>query len=653
MKLHRHKLAAVLLMLSASLTSTSLTSCQSSDSNKDNASTQEYEWSDGEVISFTSTVEEIYRGRSEKSPIKLNLGGNFPDQKLTLVFWKSDLPKFGNDFRLDSLLYEEVTVRGKVSFYNGRPQIVVKEPSQLQSRLLRSVPTPPQTSATRQKERKESLSNTSISILYNSPIDSSPSKEANSPIGKALVNVISGAKKSLDIAIYGIRHQEDVFQAVEEAIARGVKVRLVIDKDVNGKSYYSSTPDFVKLVKKYRDDHKADLRVANMSKPNFGAPYWKAPKGFEGPPQALGFMISEDKALIAVHASRDPFPFAGDIMHNKFVIADSSVVWTGSCNVSDSGTGGYNANIGCVINSKSVALHYLDEFELMYVIGKFHRDKNKKHPESPKRFSIKGVDELTIGFCPQNYVVQNSLIPRIEAATESINVSIFYLTHKYITDALIQAKRRGVKIKVIVDATSAQNGYSKHQLLRAAGINVKTENWGGKMHMKACSIDNRYLVLGSMNWTSAGERKNDENYLLVDSPREAAKYNQFFFKLWNSIPAKCLRDDPDPESLASVGSLTDGMDNDFDELADELDPHIEEEAYNTCKLPPYGWANIKDGYGMINGIKYDLILGVTNGDKPQYVLPNHRSYKRLRKNSSYYFPSIDAAKKAGFKKKYK
>ena len=81
---------------------------------------------------------------------------------------------------------------------------------------------------------------------------------------------------------------------------------------------------------------------------------------------------------------------------------------------------------------------------------------------------------------------------------------------------------------MIVDATSAQNGYTKHEVLRTAGISVKVEDWGGKMHMKSAVIDGRWVIAGSMNWTGAGDRTNDENTLVIDSPRHARQYTQFY-----------------------------------------------------------------------------------------------------------------------------
>ena len=38
-------------------------------------------------------------------------------------------------------------------------------------------------------------------------------------------------------------------------------------------------------------------------------------------------------------------------MHNKFFVVDKRFIWTGSANLSDTGTGGYNANIVAELDS--------------------------------------------------------------------------------------------------------------------------------------------------------------------------------------------------------------------------------------------------------------------------------------------------------------
>ena len=76
-------------------------------------------------------------------------------------------------------------------------------------------------------------------------------------------------------------------------------------------------------------------------------------------------------------------------MHNKFFIIDKRFIWTGSANISDTGVGGYNANIVGVLDSIYFARFYTQEFEQMYTLGDHHRQKNQlkkwlKHSEESK-----------------------------------------------------------------------------------------------------------------------------------------------------------------------------------------------------------------------------------------------------------------------------
>ncbi|MDE0450795.1 MAG: phospholipase D-like domain-containing protein [Gammaproteobacteria bacterium] len=183
------------------------------------------------------------------------------------------------------------------------------------------------------------------------------------------------------------------------------------------------------------------------------------------------------------------------------------------------------------------------------------------------------------------YAVQ----PLVARAKSTIDVSIFFLTHKYVTADLIDAHRRGVRVRIIVDATSATNGYTKHELLRVAGLPLKVENWGGKMHAKAAAIDGEFLIVGSMNWTSAGDSANDENTLILRSRRLAAEYGVWFEHLWQSIPDRWLPRGarPDPESPDSRSACADGVDNDFDELVDSDDPGCALRPPPLADLPPH------------------------------------------------------------------
>jgi len=339
-----------------------------------------------------------------------------------------------------------------------------------------------------------------------------PSSSVATSFGKELVKIIENAKSEISFAIYGLRGQDEILQALIKAKNRGVKVRGVVDSDTHGENYYSDTHLLYKNFK----------------------------------------IVSDEKSYI---------------MHNKFFVIDSLIVWSGSSNISDTGTGGYNANNSVVISDANIAAIYLKEFSQMFYEKKFH---NKKEPLTYE--NIQTQDSLvSIYFSPKSKTYENGIEKLIKNARRHIYIPVFYLTHKELSEQLIKAKNRGVEIKIILDATAARNKYSMHTYLRENGIDVKVENFGGKMHAKSVIVDDEFIVSGSMNLTKAGNDKNDENTIIIKNKKLAIEYKSYFLKLWESIPNKYLQKDPNPESLESGNSCKDGIDNDFDHRIDEKD----------------------------------------------------------------------------------
>ena len=107
--------------------------------------------------------------------------------------------------------------------------------------------------------------------------------------------------------------------------------------------------------------------------------------------------------------------------------------------------------------------------------------------------------------------------------------------------------------------------------MRDKGIEVKTENYSGKMHAKAMIIDDKITALGSMNYTNSGNNKNDENVLIIKNNEITRYMKDTFIYLWKKIPDKYLKYDPRAESYESIGSCTDGIDNNFDNKIDADD----------------------------------------------------------------------------------
>ena len=75
--------------------------------------------------------------------------------------------------------------------------------------------------------------------------------------------------------------------------------------------------------------------------------------------------------------------------------------------------------------------------------------------------------------------------------------------------------------------------------------------------------------MGSMNFSNSVENKNDENMLVINNPRLAKRYKEFFNYLWAMIPNRYLKYNTKAESKDSIGSCFDGVDNNFNGKVDK------------------------------------------------------------------------------------
>ena len=139
-------------------------------------------------------------------------------------------------------------------------------------------------------------------------------------------------------------------------------------------------------------------------------------------------------------------------MHNKFFIFDNKIVFTGTMNISNTGSGGYNANTAVLINDFRTANAYKKEFEQLYS-GAFQLSKT----DFSQKIKLNDKTNLYILFSPAANPYEKAISQILKNASKEIFVSIFFLTHKDIIQDLIAAKKRGVDVKIIYDAAGAGN----------------------------------------------------------------------------------------------------------------------------------------------------------------------------------------------------
>ena len=135
----------------------------------------------------------------------------------------------------------------------------------------------------------------------------------------------------------------------------------------------------------------------------------------------------------------------------------------------------------------------------------------------------------------------------IDQAKQELLVAVYAFTHDELAQALVQAKKRGVNVQVVLDrGFDAGNERSKGKFFEAQKIPLRRvaaprapaqDRDGGLMHQKFAVIDRRIVFTGSYNWTHSADRVNDENLLLFrDAGPLAEEYRKAFIQLWERKP---------------------------------------------------------------------------------------------------------------------
>ncbi len=134
------------------------------------------------------------------------------------------------------------------------------------------------------------------------------------------------------------------------------------------------------------------------------------------------------------------------------------------------------------------------------------------------------------------------VIELINNADSIINVVVFearyYESHpegvnRKFSKALIDAAKRGVKITLILDASTWNRGntiknYQYAQWIRPYGIKVLFDDPEVTCHNKLVMVDHTYTVVGSTNWTYYAFEKNNESSVLIKSPEVTRAFEDYF-----------------------------------------------------------------------------------------------------------------------------
>lgn len=219
--------------------------------------------------------------------------------------------------------------------------------------------------------------------------------------------------------------------------------------------------------------------------------------------------------------------------HRKTLVVDSAEGWKAlvtSMNPHDGSS--RHSNVALVVSGNTAvdvlkteqAVGNLSQGEIpMLVIGEFEQAKN-----------LPQVQVLT------EKAILDAILNLIETAKakEQIDLAMFYLSERQIINALIEAKQRGVKVRVLLDPNKDAFGRQKNGIpnrevaseLNDADVTVRWCNTQGEQcHSKMILKSNAQtaeLILGSANFTT----RNLKNYNLETDLRTLGDVNAPVFK---------------------------------------------------------------------------------------------------------------------------
>lgn len=284
------------------------------------------------------------------------------------------------------------------------------------------------------------------------------------PVEALLLDALHNAGESVDAALYDLG-LENVARVLVLLKQKGVRVRVVSDADYEGKPAFEI------------------LKAAGIP-----------------------VVFDHEKSL----------------MHNKFLIIDRKRVWTGSVNLTPRDMGS-NRNNALLIESPEMALEFEKEFLEMFE----HRLFGRNSPENTKSEAFAGDTAVRFFFAPETRA-DLILEKEIRKTEKSIRVAAFAFTHKELLKAMLEKKRQGVTLEILLDRGQAKNPDSVANTLLIQEIPFQLYTGRGKLHHKFMVLDEKTVITGSFNFSKNASLKNDENLLIIENSELAGRFIEEF-----------------------------------------------------------------------------------------------------------------------------
>lgn len=217
--------------------------------------------------------------------------------------------------------------------------------------------------------------------------------------------------------------------------------------------------------------------------------------------------------------------FFKDLMHLKVLIIDGRQVWIGSANMTRESLR-YHGNLVTAIESQDIA-------EMVDAKMRSFTSTERMKRFDQRTFKV-GDQSIELWFLPDDPRAVGRLKKLIQSAEKTIRIAMFTWTRRDLAQEVIAAKKRGIKVEVVLDRTAAMGSSQKiAKMLSDGGIKVKVNQGAPLLHHKFMQIDDQAMVNGSANWTLRAFSANDDCFLVL-SPL-SKEQTTYLDRLWKVI----------------------------------------------------------------------------------------------------------------------
>jgi len=118
----------------------------------------------------------------------------------------------------------------------------------------------------------------------------------------------------------------------------------------------------------------------------------------------------------------------------------------------------------------------------------------------------------------------------INRAQRSVHAAIYTIDSRVVTQALIDARRRGVDVRIVMERDAITERAT--DAFDAAAIPVVLDNRSGLMHNKFVVVDSLYVWTGSFNPTDHGALRSNNNAIVFASAPLAENFETEFAEMF-------------------------------------------------------------------------------------------------------------------------